>query len=489
VTNVGAGSLSITTNDISTGDITVNGAVTAASLVFNASDDITQTAALTISGTSSFTVQDSSIITLTTASNDFGGAVSLNSGTGNVQLVDTNALVLGTSVLGGLIIVTAGGAITQTGAMSTGTGNSTFESTLSNASILLTDTGNAFTGLVGLTTIGASGDASVTNTLAHQTFNISVGGDLTIVSDGNITQPNGSITVGGTSSFTTTAGSNGLVSLSRTNNAMTGAITLDVDGTGTVNVANTLNLVLAAASTTFGGNFQLTSSLGVVTIPGTLNVTAGTLTITAAGDITQSGVWTTTGNMTFNTTAANGAVTLTQANVFSGNRIDIDTATGGTGDASITNTLDINPVSLDIGGNLVLISDVAIVSSNGFTTVAGTSTFTITSGNGQINMNRALNAMTGTIFLNPNGSGTITLNNTLATDLGAATIGGNLILTSTGALTQSGALDITGTTTLDAGAGNNITLDNTSNDFSTVVITSGNNVTLVDANALDIGTS
>src|SRR5678816_3792166 len=42
---------------------------------------------------------------------------------------------------------------------------------------------------------------------------------------------------------------------------------------------------------------------------------------------------------------------------------------------------------------------------------------------------------------------------------------------------------------LAAGAANDITLNNASNNFSTVGITSGRNVTLVDSNALDLGTS
>ena len=73
--------------------------------------------------------------------------------------------------------------------------------------------------------------------------------------------------------------------------------------------------------------------------------------------------------------------------------------------------------------------------------------------------------------------------------LGASTVSGNLNVTTNGALTQSGALTVTGATTLASGAANNITLNNAGNNFSTVGITSGNNVTLVDVNGLDLGTS
>ena len=56
---------------------------------------------------------------------------------------------------------------------------------------------------------------------------------------------------------------------------------------------------------------------------------------------------------------------------------------------------------------------------------------------------------------------------------------GTLTVNTGGAVTQSGPLTVTGATTLAAGAANNITLNNAGNDFSTVGITSGNNVALV----------
>ena len=71
--------------------------------------------------------------------------------------------------------------------------------------------------------------------------------------------------------------------------------------------------------------------------------------------------------------------------------------------------------------------------------------------------------------------------------LGTSTVSGTLGVTTDGAITQSGALNVTGTTSLAAGAANDITLNNASNNFSTVGITSGRNVTLVDSNALGPG--
>src|SRR5262249_57007416 len=73
--------------------------------------------------------------------------------------------------------------------------------------------------------------------------------------------------------------------------------------------------------------------------------------------------------------------------------------------------------------------------------------------------------------------------------LGAATVSGRLGVATSGTITQSGALGVTGTTTLAAGSGNDITLNNASNDFSTVVISAERSVGLTDSNALALGAS
>ena len=69
------------------------------------------------------------------------------------------------------------------------------------------------------------------------------------------------------------------------------------------------------------------------------------------------------------------------------------------------------------------------------------------------------------------------------------TLGGNLSVTAGGNIIESGAVIVNGagaTATFVAGA-NNITLDTQPNDFSTGVITSGNDVKLNDINAIDLG--
>ena len=79
-----------------------------------------------------------------------------------------------------------------------------------------------------------------------------------------------------------------------------------------------------------------------------------------------------------------------------------------------------------------------------------------------------------------NSGNNVTLADANALNLGTSTVSGTLNVTTNGALTQSGALTVAGTTTLVAGSGNDITLTNASNDFSTVAVTSGRNVALTD---------
>jgi trimeric autotransporter adhesin len=125
-----------------TGDISVT----------SSTGNILQTTALTVGGTSTFdTSASTGTITLTNSSNDFTGAVSANAGNGLVQITDTNAFILGTSTTTGDFAVVAGGAVTQTGAITalglavttSGSGAVTLENVLNDVDHLSTSaTGN-----------------------------------------------------------------------------------------------------------------------------------------------------------------------------------------------------------------------------------------------------------------------------------------------------------------------------------------------------------
>ena len=115
LSNSGANLVQVSdTNSIQLGTLAIG-----AGLTVSAGSGITQTAvAITVPGAAILSA-GAGPITLTTAGNDFQSTVALtNSGANNVALTDVNALALAASSVGsGTLTVTAGGAITQTGAV------------------------------------------------------------------------------------------------------------------------------------------------------------------------------------------------------------------------------------------------------------------------------------------------------------------------------------------------------------------------------------
>src|SRR5262249_23231056 len=194
--------------------------------------NLSQTGALTVGGTSSFTTSATDATITLTSANLLTGAASLNtSGTGgNASLTNDKATVLGASKVGGNLTITdTVGNLTQTGAL-TVAGTSSLTTATTDATTTLTNTGNLLTGAAALTTNGASGNASLTNNQATVLGASNVGGNL-VVTDrvGNLTQ-NGVLTVGGTSSFTTST-ANATIALNNAN-LLTGAASLTTSGTG-----------------------------------------------------------------------------------------------------------------------------------------------------------------------------------------------------------------------------------------------------------------
>ncbi len=125
------------------------------------------------------------------------------------------------------------------------------------------------------------------------------------------------------------------------------------------------------------------------------------------------------------------------------------------------------------------------ISIAGALAVAGTTTLTASGQN--ITANNALNDFAGAVTVAGNN---VSLRDSNALVLGASSISGNMTLQSGGTLAQSGDLVVAGATSINAGTGNNITLDRAGNDFiGAVAVLSGNNVSLRDGNAFDLGVS
>ena len=430
-----------TAYDVQAGGLTVGGSldITAAG--------ITQTGgALSVTGISSFTA-GANAITLTDATNNFGGAVSLSNSAATAAIVDVDAIDLGTVTVGNLDVTAIG--VTQSGTI-TATGTANFNA--GAGVITLTDAANDFGGVVSLSNSGLN-DVAVTGISAIQLGAVSVGtGTFTINAGGAITQ-NSTLTIAGASSFS--AGANAITLTDAANN-FGGAVSLS-------NSAATAAIVDVDAI-----------DLGTVTV--------GNLDVTAVG-ITQSGVITTTGTASFN--AGAGVITLTDAaNDFAGAVSLINSA------ANAVQITDVNAIDLGIinVGDLFTVTAGTNITDSGTQTVTGAASFNVGDG-GNITLNDAANAYASTVSFNSSGTlGNVTFVDTTALDLQASTIGGDLNVTGAG-ITQSGILNVTGTSSFTAGA-NTIAL-NLANDFVGAVSLNNsgiNAVSITDANAIQLGT-
>ena len=295
----------------------------------------------------------------------------------------------------------------------------------------------------------------------------------------NVTTNNGNITM--------TANDSGATAANRADNTpgditMAGGTSLN-SGTGNISLnigASAVapfapgNITTGAITRTGAGSLTLSSRNGV-TLNDVVNVGAGTVTVTANADGAGANAFTMTGA---------GAITTTNTSA-GAVQINVNAAAGGTGGANLQNittgAAGAMTVATNTGGNT---TGGAI--SQGVGTALNVGTGNFSTGNGTITLNNATNNF-GTVAISR--ATDVILTDVNALTLGASTISGTLSVNTAGAITQSGALNVTGNTTLAAGVGNDITFNNAGNNFSSVGITSGNNVTLRDTNALTLGTS
>ncbi|HHJ15163.1 MAG TPA: filamentous hemagglutinin N-terminal domain-containing protein, partial [Gammaproteobacteria bacterium] len=425
-----------------TGDIGVSSASTINEAVNDATDNIVTTGAVTLAGATGI----GNISTL-----DMGGVTDLTLNTGQSFNVSTSGVITD------LAVTVDPGTTADTYALvdnDTGAANLTFSLTDAVTDLTVTDVSVA-SGSLNFDVTGASGNINLAS------VNTGAAGNLAVTATtGNIID-SGVTTVGGTASFTTSA-ANADINLAQL--AVTGAIDVNTNGaTGNATLVNATAVDLAASSV--GGNLDVTAS---------------------TGNIVDSGTATVGGTASFTTSAANASINLAQ--LAATGAIDVNT-NGATGNAAVVNATAVDLATSNVGGNLDITATTGSITGSGALTVGGNSTFTAPDA-ASITLANAGNAFTGSVqFLSAGTLANVTVVNTTALDLQALTLTGNLDATGAG-LTQSGALTIGGTTTLAAGAGNDITLATAGNDFTGGVgITSGNNVTLVDSNDIDLSAS
>jgi len=495
----------VDTNGIDLGASTISG-----DLDLTASDTITDSGNLSIAGRVTLAAGSGNDITLDEAGNDFQDRVSITSGN-NVTLRDTNGIEIGTSTVSGDFGITANGLIEDVGNIDVA-GTTTLAAGAGN-NITLDRPGNDFNTVQITTgnnvTLRDTDDIDLGTSTISGTLDLTAGGPVT--NSGALTVTNATtIAAGAGNDVTLTNGSNDFSTLSITsaNNvaitdtngfdlgASTVSGTLDVTASGTVTdsgtVAVTGTTTLAAGagnditldeaasdfstvSITSGNNVAVTDTNGLDLGASTVS---GTLDVTASGTVTDSG----TLNVTGTTTLAAGA----------GNDITLDEAASDFSTVSFTsgnNVAVTDTNGLDLGASTVSgtldVTASGAVTDSGTLTVTDTTTLAAGAGN-NITLDDAASDFSTLSITSGNN---VDITDTNALNLGVSTIAGTFDVTTNGAITDSGTLTITGTTTLAAGAANDITLDTSTNDFSTVGITSANNVTLVDINTIDLTTS
>jgi hypothetical protein len=210
---------------------------------------------------------------------------------------------------------------------------------------------------------------------------------------------------------------------------------------------------------------------------GDLTVTGDTVAITEKDEITDGGAWNT------------GATTLTaDSNTRVALDITLDNASSTTGSLTLNGavaTVD-RTAAIDIAGGTVgtlnLTSGEGITDSGTITVTNGAS-LTTDVDDKNIEMDQ-IDVSSGSVALTTSGTGAATLDNDHGVDLAASTVGGQLSVTANGAITQSGAV-AAGATTLDADT-NDITLENAGNTFGDLTVT-GDTVAITESGDITDG--
>ncbi|MGJ7484585.1 autotransporter domain-containing protein [Variovorax sp. LT2P21] len=480
------------TGALNLGSGTVTGALSATSN----NGAITQSASnpFTVAGTSTLNA-GTGAITLTTAGNDFGQAMSLTGG--NTAITDANALTLSTLATGNLTLISNGvlnlGTGTVTGTLNaTSNGSNIRQSAVdpitvsgisnfnagSTGNVSLTTNGNDFGQTVNLTGRTAAivdvnaltlGTLATGNLIAVATGDVNLGhgtvtGALSVYSNG------GAITQSASNPLTVTA--TGYL------NAVTGAITLTTAGNDfrqpltllSGNAAITDTNALAFDALTTGSLTAISSgalNLGRGTVTGALSATSN------GGAISQSTTNPLTVTGTGNLNAGAGSITLEQAGNDFGGAVSLI----GSG-IRLVDSNDLNVAALTLGSNSALSLIAAGTLSLPASAIdTGSADLTLQSGNALA----TAAALSGN-NVSLRGDNGITLAHNVTAD-GALT----LRAVNSAIVQSAGVLAVNNTSSIDAGNGA-IALTGAGNDFGQVVSLTGGSTAITDANALTLGT-
>ncbi|AIF48217.1 beta strand repeat-containing protein [Dyella japonica] len=544
VTNTLSGGSAVTLTTTS-GDLTLNGAVSGTNVALNASAGaVNQTGGTLSAGTLSG--GSSAGTTLTQAGNTISTLGNYASG-GDLALATSGALTLNGAVSGNNVTLTAlGGAISQTGGALTAT---TLSGSSSGATTL-TQAGNAISALGNY---NSGGDLALSDT-GNLALNGAVsGGNVALNVTGAISEGiNGSLTASGL-----TGSSGGSTTLDQANNKVAQLNGFSANGFNLKNaqalsVTNTLSGTSAVTLTTTSGdltlngavsgaNVSLNANAGAVTQAGG-TLTAGTLsggssgptTLTQTGNaISALGNYSTGGNLAVSTggnLSVSGPVSGANVSLTGGNTIGLGanvTATGTLGlyGAAVTQsagTLKAATLTGQSTGATSLTQPTNVIgalgtyTSNGFSLVnasglqvtgalTGGASVALTTQSGNLVINNAVSG--ASVALNAGGAISEGVGGTLSTSvltggssgdttlaqsgnqigsLGNYNSGGGFTLTNGAAIAQGtgSTLTVAGATALNAGS-NAIVLTN-GNQLQQGVSATGSGIAITNSGNLDI---
>jgi trimeric autotransporter adhesin len=417
------------------------------------------------------------------------GTAAINAQTGGATGTGTGGTAGGITLNG--TTVTAG-ALTTTGAANGNGGTISLTSTsgilsvgtiASSGGTALAGTSGRNAGAIILNSAGTLTAAAITANGTNGTAagNQNGGNGATV----NVTSTGGAVTVGAISSI------GGNAAGTNVNGGNGGVVTLDAGGaTPTITMANVTTTGgnrVGAGIAGVGGNLSVADA-ALLSAATTITTTGGSAGVGAGGAVSFAG--------TVNSSGANRALTI-NSNA---------TTTFG---SSLGNTLALASLTTNATGTTIInggaVTTTGAQTYNDNVTLGAATTFTTTNSN--VTFGGSINAATNNVIIAA-GTGVVTANNaannfgnlvitagsanirdTNAIVLGATNVSGNYTLRTAGAVTQSAAVTIGGATSITAGATNDVTLNNTANNFNSVAIVSGRDVNLVDANALTVSAS
>ena len=409
---------------------------------------------LIVDGNTTITTDDGSIL-LSNEGNSFVGTVSLqNTGNNAIELVNSSDLKLGNIALErGALTITTDGDITQSGAIvQTGENPGDVTITAKEGPIDLGNSDNDFKGTLFLDAFKATVRDKNSLTLGDSFIER----DLTIISNGNINTAKKEVLIVGNK--TSINAGDGFITLTNKNNVFAGEVSLQNTGNNAIELVNSSDLKL--------GNIALEG---------------GALTITADGDITQSGAIVQTGenpgNVTINAFKGfegfAGSIDLSNPN----NQFLGAVSLNSESNASLENSVALTLAESSIAGDLTIKAITGNIAQTDKLKVVGSASFNVADGE-SIMLNDARNNIRNVSF-------TPVLKNLEfaskhAITLGALNITGDLTLNSTRrSIGQTGAWVVAGLAKLNAG--DNIIMDNSENSFRHIEFTA-NKITLVHQN-------